>query len=146
MADSVKEKILSNLESTLAALEYINVVYRGKSRSLDLNNLPAVLIYELSDTEEDRETGGMVSREILVFVEFWAEVDTFSPALDLDSTLTNLEAEIQKAVMADYYQGGYARYTQLADIRRLMLEDDDTTGGGILSFTICYEAQENNPF
>lgn len=147
MSDSIKERILTNIETNLKSISILSVVYRGKSRSINLESqyLPAAVLYENSDTVEERETGRLLSRRMTVIVEFWAEALT-SPAYDLDSTLVYLEALITQTIMSDNDQAGYARYTEIGDTRRILLEDDDTLGGGMVAFDVVYQVNEQNPF
>ena len=147
MSNSVKENILANVESVLKGISLIQNVYRGKSRSINLeeSELPAAVLYEQSDSVDERETGLLLSRRMRVVVEFWSGALT-SPAYDLDSSLVYLEGLITQAVMEDNAQGGYARYTEIGDTQRILLEDDDTLGGGMLAFDIVYQVNEENPF
>ena len=151
MTDSIREQIIQNFQTSLRNVRKINgyqfdldysSVKRGDTLSVDTDVLPAIYIFEGDERIIDREHAGRDSLilELDVNIEIWC-----SDADNLSRTAKNLEADIVKAVMADYTRGGLAMYTERLGTTPFFIEGS-AVGGRIASFFVRYEALEHDPY
>lgn len=142
MSAIIKENIIQSLVTDIDAITAVQYVSSGGTESVDLNNLPAVLIYETGDTVEERETNYLLTRVLTISVEFWTGIVN---SLSLADSVSYIEAEIMMAVMSNNDRSGFARYTESQSMRRILPQNDTTLVGGVMEFIVAYQVNELNP-
>jgi hypothetical protein len=151
MSDSIREQIIQNFQTAVRTvrkgsgyqfdIDYSSV-QRGNTLSVNLDVLPAIYIFEGDERTIEREHCGTdtLVLELDVNIEIWC-----SDADNLSQVANNLEADVIKAIMADFTRGGLAMYTERMGTTPFFLENSHI-GGRIVSFIVRYEAKENDPY
>lgn len=106
MADSIREKILQNIETTLTAVTSLSSVQRWKMHGNTFLNVPCVIINAGPEPKQP-SPNPLMACQLTVFLDLWirqAETDT-TPT---DTVLNNIFSDIETALMADVTRGGFA--------------------------------------
>jgi hypothetical protein len=152
MSDSLREQIIQNFQTAIRNvrkgsgyqfdIDYSSV-QRGNTLTVNLDVLPAIYVFEGDERtiEREHEIGeDLLMLELDVNIEIWC-----SDADNLSQVANNLEADVIKAIMTDHTRGGIAMYTERTGTTPFFLENSHI-GGRIVSFTVRYEAKENDPY
>ena len=112
MADTIKEKILDNIDATLQTITKANgynndieSVQRWSQEGPSLVDVPAAVIVT-GHRDGKPEPNPKTSNVLEVFIEIWVRNAT-------DEILNSLEGDVEKALMQDYTRGGYADDTNV---------------------------------
>lgn len=149
MADSVKEKILKNLKTTLEG------VTTGAGYHVTLNNIGRYLSYinpkvtlprvEIISGREKREHG----MSQIVHSDFEVRVVLYAAQQDGDTTpmdqfLDPYFQDISKVLRLDNTRGGYAFDTEIAEVEPFELEDGQIMIGLIFDLLIKFRTDPDD--
>lgn len=147
MDTHIRESILSNIETTLAAIttpSYNNNVTaeRWKSQGNPLSTVPYIVIYT---GPEDKSPGPdpQTFCRLTVILDVWMQHDDDATVYP-DTALNSLLLDIEKAIMADITRGGYAENTQLTNIVPFETEGGSYFGV-IATLEITYKHKNTDP-
>lgn len=148
MADSIREKILANIETTtlegitIAAGYGVNIgqVERGKVNALSLERFPAALIFPGED-EPQSLISDITDRTWQILLFLWVVAQK-----DISKAMEIFLAAVQKAMIVDYTRGGNAMDTAEGTIMTIRIEEEDTQGGFLLNYSIRYRTKRGDPF
>ena len=148
MADSIREKILKNIVTTLqgitVAAGYNNTVVTVSRQKKDVleatpTKLPMLVIFPGSD-EPTELFGDLLNRELFLTILAWIR-----SATDLEGKLESFIADVQKVMAVDYTRATLAIDTQEEETIYLHLEEDDKEGGASIAYTIKYRTKRTDP-
>lgn len=149
--ESIRERILQHVETTLAAItgtgEYhtrLETLARGQAEPSNLDQLPAVRIAEGEEVVEEGNNP-CVTRTLSVLIRSWVSVPADDPSASLPTLHNRLQADIERALLADPTRGGLAIVTSLMGSLPMEDEDRDVTGGVSQEFQIQYQTLRNDP-
>jgi hypothetical protein len=113
MSTTIRESILENIKTTLAAIvageTYNNTiasVERYKSNGNDLINVPCIIITAGPETKTP-SPNPLYTCKLTVFIDIWNRQDE-TDTQATDTILDSLLGDIEKALMIDITRGGYA--------------------------------------
>ncbi len=152
MSISIREKILVNIETTLAGIQgaptYNNTfvsgsVQRFKQRGNSKAVCPCMII---TAAPEEKEFGPdpYYTNRFSVGVEVYIS-QSEEDADDTDPELNSLLDDIIKALMADVTRGGNARETAIKNITPFILIENQPYAGLIIEVEILYLHLINDP-
>lgn len=148
MADSIAEKILQNIETTLKGITIaagynnnIGTVERGKLSPFDTMRFPTAFILPGID-EVDRElmggSDGFIDHFWPIIIRGWVQ-----KAQDISKAIESLRADFHKVMAVDPKRGGDAD-TRLGSATPAYSEDR-MEGFVDCEFVIWYRTQRSNP-
>lgn len=139
MADTIREKILDNLQTTLQAITvaggYVNTIASVQKWAQSGNALAALPTIIINAGPEDRENrpGFITSCKLSVILDVYTVAAT-----DTDAALNSLLGDITKALMADYTRGGYAVNTTIKSVIPFEAIEGQPYAGLIITVEIEY--------
>lgn len=145
MADTIREKILDNILTTLSGITvlagYVNNLTAAKfaQGGNDLSTVPAAIMSAGPEECEDRP-GLITSCKLDVIIDVYTIAAT-----DTDAALNSLLGDIKKAMMADYTRGGYAVATRIQNIIPFESIEGQPYCGLIINCEVEYRHQVTNP-
>lgn len=154
MADSIRETIMKNVQSTLegitVAAGYANTiqsVQRYRQAGQDVRLAPGALVSE-GDEEIDEGplsgANGLVTKRLTVGVLLYARqepTDTKSG----DEVINSLQADVEKALATTYTRGGKAIDTKEVGNGRLDPEDGVPELNRLLIYELHYRHRREDP-
>ncbi len=146
MADTIREKILDHVETTMNLIKtsggYANTiasVQKYKQAGNEYASTPCIII--LAGQENLEKQAGFFTRakfSILLGLVTIAPTDT-------DATLNSLLGDIQKALMIDYTRGGIAENTTIQNIVPYETVEGNSYAGLIITVEIQYVFKTSDP-
>ena len=122
MTDTVREKILDNIETTLKGIKTasgygndIVSVQRWEQAGNSLVKTPCIIINSGPEEKEHRP-GLIISCKFSVIIDLWIRHDKNSFVKSTDSYLSSLLGDIEKVLMIDHTRGDYAAATRILSI------------------------------
>lgn len=149
--ESIRERILQHVETSLAVIdgtgEYhtaVATIARGQADPSNLDELPAIRVTE---GEEVLLEGSYpcVTRTLSVLVRSWVRVLDDRPDLMLPTLQNRLQADIERALLADPTRGGLAIVTSLMGSIPHEDEARDETGSVTQEFQVQYQTLRADP-
>lgn len=149
--DPVKELIAQDLLGVLTAINTGN----GYSYSLDAHrrsndphtHADGLAVLHAADDEElseDQEFTGLRTYQRHYLVELHVTEDA-TGAVALDRKLDRRVADVEKAIMADPYRGGYARNTKIFPAVHLLDPSGELLGAVVIA-RVQYRTNESDPY
>lgn len=152
MATSVREQIIANIATALAAVTtgngYENTlasVQRFMQSGLTVAQVPTAIV----NFDEERKSQGPTDRadcQLSISIDIWA---VHSEAVVSGSTATlvdSLAGDIEKAVMVDPTRGGLARTCEVDSIHPFRLAEGQPYVGATVTVRITYTHSLSDPF
>lgn len=146
MADTIREKILDNIETTLNLIKTISgysntiaSVQKYKQTGNEYVLTPCVIILAGQETLE-KQSGFYTRAKFQVLLG----LVTVAPT-DTDATLNSLLGDIQKALMADYTRGTLAENTTIQTIVPYEQQEGEPYAGLIITLEIQYLFKTSDP-
>ena len=147
MADSIAEKILANIKTTLEAIttaagynNTVQIVYRDPIAALDLQKYPAIFIAVGSD-DTDPMAKSSAHRSLNLTLEIWIR-----PQKDLSKSLESIRADVQKAMMVDVHRGANAVNTIERSSSYMLIMGEIPEGAIQIGYTMEYRTKIEDPF
>lgn len=149
MADSIAEKILQNIETTLKTITVaagynnnIGAVERGKLSPLDTLRFPTALILPGIDEPEGELMGGadgFIDHFWPIIVRGWVQ-----KAIDISQAVESVRADFHRAMFVDPKRGLANAYTRLGSA--IPAYSEDRMEGFIdCEFVIWYRTKRSDP-
>jgi len=146
MADSVREKIIKNIVTTLQAVvppaytTTIRKVERIKTVGLNIQEFPTILIIPADETKT-QEPLDKYTTKFGIILECWIRNQG-----DISVEVNTLLADVEKALMTDYTRGGVAVDTKLVSNSAFYNEVNKPYGGIEIRIEIHYRHKYNDPY
>ena len=108
------------------------------------SQLPAISVYTLSETSDDKDTAPIeLTRELKLEITGWV---SHSDALPVDDAMDDLAEQIEAAMAADYYITNTVAAQMLEATEMQVLEDDGRSdplvGIVVLTYSITYRTDQ----
>lgn len=143
MADSVRERIMKNIQAALQAITVANgyantlnaverVLQQGQS-----TKPPMAYVIEGDDDANDGPLAGstgLTSRSLQVGVVLVVQQDTDIDARSASEVMNSLVADVQKKMQEDYRRGDLAVNTEETSVSAVQIDE----GMSVLSCTVAY--------
>jgi hypothetical protein len=149
-SDIIRELILKNLQTTLAAITagevYANTiasVQRWSQRGQTFSAMPTIII-NAGPEEKKPEPNPLATCTFNVYIDIWTnheESDTRSS----DEILNSLLGDVEKALIADITRGGYAIDTNINRNYPFQAIEGMPSIGISIEIEIIYQHQQNDP-
>lgn len=147
MADTITEKILANIQTTLEGIttgagynNTVALVARDRSAVLNLQKFPAIFIVVGSD-DADPMAKSSSHRRLNFTLEAWTRKEK-----DLSKALESLRGDIQKAMMVDTRRGANAVNTKELSSTYILNEAEITEAGIQISYHVDYRTKIEDPY
>lgn len=148
MADSIREIIVKSVAALMQNIKIVNgydidvnVIARAQ-RVFELNDLPAITIFDLPETTTSAYN---INTQLMqVDVEMYGDAESIANRSPYANTLM---ASVKKAGLALPEHNGYATDTHLAGGNiRYPVDDDNTQLSIVVSFMIKYDEIYDDPY
>lgn len=143
MADSVRERIMKNIQAALQGITvgngYANTLM-AVERVLQQGQTtqpPMAYVLEGDDDASDGPlsgAAGLISRSLQVGVVLVVQQDTDIDARSASEVMNSLVADVQQTMQADYSRGGLALNTEESSVSAVQIDE----GMPVLSCTVAY--------
>jgi len=152
MPETVREKILQNLKTTLEGITVANgynfdfapeTVQRWSMHGNSLVNLPAVII-SCGDEGEQSVPYPFEECALSVYLDCFY-VNDEDEAISTDTYLNRLQGDIKKAILADHTRGGHAVDTNVLGTTPFETTEGQHYAGIIIEVEIKYQHQRLDP-
>ncbi len=152
MADSIRERIVQDVVSTLEGIRVSNgfdldvqSVLRARLPGVKVQEFPTILVVEQSETKDQPATpGGLLGKwaaSLSVALICWVRHE------EMAREANRLLANVEKALMADLTRGGLAVLTNLVSNEMFVTEDIEAPKAGItVVIEVRYRHAEQDPF
>jgi hypothetical protein len=156
MADSVRELIMKNLQTTLEGVTVANgyansllSVQRFLQPGQTVTETPVVLLLEGEDDVSLEGplagAGSLVSRTLNVGLLIIDRQQTDTDQRSASERMNSLVADIQKALQVDYQRGGHAIDTNEVSVSPLDVEEGQPELSLTMVYAIKYRHRRNDP-
>jgi hypothetical protein len=149
--ESIRERIVQHVETSLSVItgtgEYhtaVATIARGQAEPSNLDELPAIRITEGEETVREGNYP-CVTRWLSIQIRSWARVDPDLPDVSLPTVQNRLQADIERALLADPTRGGVAITTNLMGSVPNDDEARDETGSVTQEFQVQYQTLRADP-
>lgn len=146
MADSIAEKILANIKTTLEGITIaagynntVQIVYRDPIAALDLQKYPAIFIAVGSD-DTDPMAKSVAHRSLNFTLEIWIR-----PQKDISKSLESIRADVQKAMMVDPRRGTNAVNTLERSSFYILIMGEIPEAAVQVGYTVEYRTKIEDP-
>jgi len=140
---TVRESILENLRTTIAAVAGIANVQRWRQSGNSILNVPCVVI-NAGPEEKDPTPNPFTTCRLTVYLDIWTRQDASDPQAT-DTILNDLLGAIEKAIMQDVTRGGFAKDTNIkSNVLFETLEGQPQTGI-VMEIEIIYQHKQDDP-
>lgn len=140
MADSRRERIFKQLETTLKAIQGVGDVTRGKIDATTLQRNRSLALYPGADEVADY-LGDSIDRTMEVFVFAWCMAQT-----DVTAEIEAFLPVVQKALAADHTVNGLAIDLNEDSVSERILTEQQTEGGFIVNLSCRYRVRRDDPY
>lgn len=146
MADSLRKRILQNLDDALGAVGLFRVTGLGHLQLKDAE-LPSASIIPLEENSALMDMGdpGTHENQLTVAVRCIVDDGDILRAQKAGYYLEDALAAAQQAVLADRSRGGLAQTTRLTGVKYLYVDQAHPEAGADLLLTIEYVSGEKDP-
>lgn len=151
MADTIREKILKNIKTTLEGIAvangYVNTVQNVQRYQLHGNSLATVPCITIIDADENKkDLPGLIKEcELHTVINIYLTHDTIADPVSTDELINSWIGDIEKALMVDYTRGGYAEMTKIEGNMLFELDEGVTYAGIMIEMTILYKHKADDP-
>lgn len=156
MPDSVRERILKNVQSTLETVTVENgyghtlrSVQRFQQQGQELKDVPMVVLIEGGDDVElEGPLAGaysLTSRNMTISAVLIQRQDLEEDARSASEVMNSLLADVQKAMQVDSTRGGLALDTEEAGIGEMDVEEGQPELVQTVGFRIRYRHRRTDP-
>jgi len=148
MADSIREKIMLNVKSTLEGITTLagyqvqvqKVVKDWALTNLNIDTYPTIII--IPDAEPKKQSPvEHYTCNLNLALECYVNAQS-----DISSQVNILLADVEKALMADHTRGGFAIDTTLTGNNAFYSVVDTPRAGVIITIRIDYQHKYNSPY
>ena len=147
MADSIAEKIIANIKTTLEGVTVaagynntVKVVYRDPLAALDLQLYPAIFIAIGSD-DTDPMAKSVSHRSLNFTLEIWIRREK-----DISQAIESIRADVQKAMMVDVRRGANAVNTLERSSSYILIMGEIPEAAVQIGYTVDYRTKIEDPF
>ena len=147
---TVRENILANIKTTLEVITigngYDNTiasVQRWDKRGNPLRQVPCIVV-SAGQEQKTPVPNPFFTCHLTVYLDVWVRQDAID-AVVTDSVLSSLLGDIEKAVMADYTRGGFAKDTVLHSSVPFESVEGQPHAGLIIEIEIVYQHKQGDP-
>lgn len=155
MTDSVRERILKNIVTTLESVTVDNG-YRNTLRSVQrflqpgqtTADVPTVIVLEGEDDSDDGPSAGsydLLSRTMNVGILIVHRQDVDIDARSASETMNSLIADIQKCMQVDIGRGNHAVNTNERSISPIEVEPGQPDLSSVIVYSIQYRHRRTDP-
>lgn len=154
MADSVRERIMKNLQAALEAITVangfgntLNSVQRLLQRGQSFNP-PMALLMEGNDEASDGPLNGnygLVSRTLNIDIALIVQQDEEQDARSASEVMNSLIADVQKKMQEDHRRGELAINTEEVSVSEIEVNEGMTQLGCTVSYRITYRHSRLDP-
>lgn len=152
MADSVRERIMKHVQTTLEGITvengYANTlrsVQRFRQDGQELANLPAAILIEGGDDVDLNGPLELTSRTMTVSVVLIQQQDTDVDAQSASELMNSLIADVQRAMQVDHRRGGVAIDTTESGIGDMNVDEGQPELVQTIGYRIAYRHLRNDP-
>ena len=149
MADSIREKIMANVETTLEGIttaagynSTIQRVYRIRLAGLNIQEFPSIVVIPGREINAEEPVDRYTERLSFV-LECWLKEASKD---DIATQVNKLVADVQKALLVDYTRGGMAINTKLLGNEPFYNDVNAPYGGVDIEIEIHYRHQYSDPY
>lgn len=150
MSKAVREKILENLETTLALIKteegYENdvlSVQRWKQSGNSTKDVPCIIINAGSEPRI-QNPNPLVTCILKVYLDLWIRHDE-DAAESTDTYINSLILDIENVLMVDYTRGGYAQNTEIVNLDPFRGVEGNPHAGVTIEVDIKYRHEQGDP-
>ncbi|MCK5161646.1 MAG: hypothetical protein KAQ99_08750 [Candidatus Aureabacteria bacterium] len=150
MSKTVREKILEDLETTLALIKteegYENdilSVQRWKQSGNSTVNVPCIIINGGSEPRS-QHPNPLITCILKVYLDLWIRHDE-EAAESTDTYINSLILDIENALMVDYTRGGYAQNTEIVNLDPFRGVEGNPHAGVTIEVDIKYRHEQGDP-
>lgn len=150
MSKSVREKILENLETTLALVKTeegynndISSVQRWKQSGNSIVNVPCIIINGGSEPRS-QHPNPLITCTLKVYLDLWIRHDE-EAAESTDTYINSLILDIENALMVDYTRGGYAQNIEIVNLDPFRGVEGNPHAGVTIEVDIKYRHEQGDP-
>jgi len=147
---TVREKILEDIKTALELIKTENgyendivSVQRWSQHGNSTRLVPCIVINGGSE-ERQPKPNPLVTCDFLVYLDLWIRHDE-NDSDSTDTVLNSLLLDIEKALMADYTRGGYARETVIRSIDPFRGTEGNPHSGISIEVEIKYCHEQGDP-
>ena len=147
MADSIEEKIVQNIVTTLQGITVANgynntvkLVTDDPEAGLNLQLFPAIFVAVGSEVP-DRGATSVTRREMNLTLEYWLRAQ-----INPRAAAASLRADIQKRMMVDPHRGANAVDTREGPSSYGLVRGEIVEAMGQTGYTIHYRTKTEDPF
>jgi len=144
MPDSIRELVMKNIKTTLAAISGIASVQRYRTGGQSQVAFPMIIIREGAEASKD-EPIGKITHHLTVDLLLIVVHDAATDARESDEVMNSFLADAQKAMLADRSRGGHAVDTKLLGSEPLDVEDANTDVQQVCTWEIQYRHSNTDP-
>jgi len=151
MADSIRELIQKNIDTTLKLISKIGgynndivSVQRYEQSGNDFASCPVIIQYP---GDEGKKPGPvpLSSCDFTVYVGVYFKHDKTIDARSTDEIINSFLADVEKALMIDHTRGGYATSTFCSGNAIFQREEGEAYAGLFIEVGIIYDHDRNDP-
>jgi len=139
MADTIQDRILDNVEETLAEVESLVTVAQGTFELYKVNR-PAVGVIPDEETTENEPDDIYVER-----LRIACRIVVDEGAERSRKALGAIIGDVHRAMLTDPKRGGLAADTVKVGIKWLFLDEHYPRAGADVNFLITYTTEEKDP-
>lgn len=143
MADPIRELILKDLDTVLAAVTGIEAAIRPPENANEVDERPAYVIRDLGDS--DQVDGVQLESENTMQVEINTIVVEADPDKRVEDTAL-FQARAVEAIMADETRGGNAISTMARTLAVSIEAPAEPLGTKVVSLEVIYRIRKGDPF
>ena len=147
---TVRENILANIKTTLESVTTANgydntiaSVQRWDKRGNPLRQVPCIVV-SAGQEQKTPLPNPFFTCHLTVYLDVWVRQDA-ADVVVTDSVLSSLLGDIEKAVMADYTRGGFAKDTVLHSSVPFESVEGQPHAGLIIEIEIVYQHKQGDP-
>lgn len=154
MADSVREAIMKQIQSTLQAITigngYANTV-NAVERLLQRGQSSQPPMAYVLEGEDDASQGpifgadSLISRTLSVGVTMIVQQDDDIDARSASEAMNSLIADVQKAMQVDYSRGGLAVNTEEVSVSPVQIDEGLPLLSATVAYRIAYRHRRTDP-
>ncbi len=147
---TVRESILEHLKTTLETISTANgyhndiaSVQRWRQSGNSLLNVPCIVI-NAGPEEKEPNPNPFTTCRFTVYLDVWMRQDA-GDIEPTDALLNSLLGDIEKALMADYARGGFAKDTNIKSNVLFETLEGQPQAGIIIELEIIYQHKQDDP-
>jgi hypothetical protein len=151
MADTLRENIIADIKTTLEAVRLVNgydndiaSVQRWKQGGNSLRQVPCIIV-NAGPEEKSQEVYPAITCRMQVVIDVWTRHDETTDPRSTDAILNSLLGDVEKALMADIYRGGYAKNTNITGNVPFETVQGQPYAGIIIEAEILYRHLATDP-